>query len=1673
MPWTLVLSLVLWDTCTAAIRFIPGEYLSCLPRAISVSEERQNFEHSLASAESSCTWSCFPCSTRPEATSMTTCTSMNFSKGGSKAIHSKSFMQPSLPSTHLTFGLPEHGVLKPTLHWLMSFGNPRPSDDSAAVHPPWIPSTSRAPSQKAHLDPKSAPGRICLGKHLRARRLKPQARRRPRYRRSCKPKLPWRRQVYHWTNAKMADRCGWMTLCAHWLAIHHRALLLQVVVPLMQHAATRCAFTQALRGSSTKILPTPLHSTWRGSPGPHVTGLDQPHTPPALSYGPPRFRPLRVDCTSCLHVPTTRLGFPSHSLLPRSLCFATMDPLRDPLHDSVLEETVADSGPTIASTAMEAAHSATSDGAAADAGEEMDSDAGSALSTLTAALAEADRSPSADRGPGPHGPPPPVHPLARQVLPGLIPSGPPAVPAGFLGYVHRHRRAASTPAGSSSSARGPPAAPPMPGEPDDPHWQRVLAVNVLNTLQHTGPAFVHAPTLATVKSWSSLRIILEEATEMDEICCQRVDPQDLNNPLHMGDHSGDGMAGDDGQEEAEEEPLDAAEDGEEEEEASSQDEDPSNDPDGPDHDGSTGPAATSTGLEAPGLALMGPDSEDPLHMIHSITTATASENPLSTRPGDWVYEANDVSFNLSAAHRCLEATRRTVAALRDGNRHRSGSGGEAPRSSSRSRSPQRDSDMADRRGVTQNTLQHVLLALPSQIPLTSQSGETLDPHPLKPGSSTRDLHSHSALPMRKNLWPSAASALPASGATESPAAYQPLQSMIIWMHRYSRIASQAQPGPMTSQARSFCLQAVDRLHLLAHRLSWCLHWCLETLEAALMALWSTVVPASKPRSPTAGASQISASPSNTTCSRPGPNSRGSPVCRMQQLIILICLHPACAGSRAEARVAAHATEAAGGTMLSSTDLPASMPKLGGFPTTTRPPPTAPVRRCAKRAFRRACHRAVLFGRTKYKGRDLLASEIPQDQRRPCPVSRDPHKPSQSRPSTGIQVMTWNAGGLGGGVYDELLTHLSASTIDVAVIQESRWTECMEYTSGPWTCVHSGCKTRRHAGLLVLMHSRLVAPSQVRFEHLLKGRLLHVRVPLQSADRRHLHIIAIYQKTHDPSDKSAPQQRQQVWNSLHQCLNRLPARDSIVLLGDFNTPLRAFPPHVGSFVGSPLSHPPDDIPDLEVLMQSHKLTALNSWYKPQDGVHTFSFGKAKTQIDYIMVRQTEASTQARRVFAHHHFKVGAARQGGAFHIPLQTTLSLSRPYWVHSGQRPRESIDQEALLQAIDHPHMADNLHKLAAIRHTVIRHMAQHDDLAGVQTLHTALFDACCRVFPSQKTVARTPPWQTSSVQEGIKSMWAKWRAFKQVRKQGLRGWFQAWRAWKAFDKHYREHQRRCKQARRNVLLDAMQEAEQHAATNNTRGIHQIIKRLAPKQARRRMQLRGPEGQMLPPAEELALLEHHFSSRFQATNAQDCAMASKQWSCREPIEIHAATLCAHILQVPRRKAVPAGHPPSATWRICADLLSPWLCNTLRNTWHSAVIEVPQVWANVDLALVPKPEKSGREPKDYRPIGLACPLGKKKLGAIIQPYVTNIIRQVQVFPQFAYQQGRSQLAALRRVFQHCASAREGLQLHTRNLHLRFAGHKPTPLFGALMVAVDLTQAAETSPLPRAMQARGAR
>ena len=48
-------------------------------------------------------------------------------------------------------------------------------------------------------------------------------------------------------------------------------------------------------------------------------------------------------------------------------------------------------------------------------------------------------------------------------------------------------------------------------------------------------AYVSAPALHTIRTWSGIRITLAPATPYDTLRLHRIDPQDLDNPLHTGD----------------------------------------------------------------------------------------------------------------------------------------------------------------------------------------------------------------------------------------------------------------------------------------------------------------------------------------------------------------------------------------------------------------------------------------------------------------------------------------------------------------------------------------------------------------------------------------------------------------------------------------------------------------------------------------------------------------------------------------------------------------------------------------------------------------------------------------------------------------------------------------------------------------------------------------------------------------------------------------------------------------------------------------------------------------------------------------------------------------------------------------------------------------------------------
>ena len=300
------LSLALWSFWGMhmdAIRFTTGTFQTYPPHAVAVSNEQSMCATCFLCEESLCIWCCCPCSTRRVGTGRIMNTSMLFSNAGSRAILNKFFVPLQPRSTRPISNPSKTGVQQPTLHWPMSFGSLQQFGESVAVHLPWTHSTSRAPSKGPNPDLRTAPGRVCLGKHLRARRLRPQARRHTRYRRPRKKTPTWKQQVLARISILSARWSEWLATCAHQPTVRHRALMLQVVVSLLRYPVSRHASAQEARDSANQCVNTsmpsflfrPLGSAFT-SP---VFAWIRPHTPFSIGFfglGP---KPLTapVACT--------------------------------------------------------------------------------------------------------------------------------------------------------------------------------------------------------------------------------------------------------------------------------------------------------------------------------------------------------------------------------------------------------------------------------------------------------------------------------------------------------------------------------------------------------------------------------------------------------------------------------------------------------------------------------------------------------------------------------------------------------------------------------------------------------------------------------------------------------------------------------------------------------------------------------------------------------------------------------------------------------------------------------------------------------------------------------------------------------------------------------------------------------------------------------------------------------------------------------------------------------------------------------------------------------------------------------------------------------------------------------------------------------------------------------
>ena len=334
---------------------------------------------------------------------------------------------------------------------------------------------------------------------------------------------------------------------------------------------------------------------------------------------------------------------------------------------------------------------------------------------------------------------------------------------------------------------------------------------------------------------------------------------------------------------------------------------------------------------------------------------------------------------------------------------------------------------------------------------------------------------------------------------------------------------------------------------------------------------------------------------------------------------------------------------------------------------------------AKRSYRQARRRAHIYGETTYKGQRHTAATlqalhgVPAEPRQAVcyPV------PQGQR----LSVLTYNAGGLTAGSWQELQAWLSTQSFQVVVVQETHWTTESMFEVAGWHCINTACtSTDRYAGEMVMISHRLAGPEMIRHAALVEGRVLQVKITAAEGTNAAIDIVAVYQHVWRSglSVEENHKCRGLVWDSIDDILHQLPQRNTVVLLGDLNTR----PPQssgVGQAIPRHTGKREPDQPRLANLISRHSLTALNTWSWRMP--HTHQHLDAKTLIDYVFVRAHLADRTARRSRPLHDAPL--AEWKTSKHLPVEASLRLMQ-YWHHRRETHRQRFDAQALQHAVRH-----------------------------------------------------------------------------------------------------------------------------------------------------------------------------------------------------------------------------------------------------------------------------------------------------------------------------------------------------------------------------------------------------
>ena len=420
-----------------------------------------------------------------------------------------------------------------------------------------------------------------------------------------------------------------------------------------------------------------------------------------------------------------------------------------------------------------------------------------------------------------------------------------------------------------------------------------------------------------------------------------------------------------------------------------------------------------------------------------------------------------------------------------------------------------------------------------------------------------------------------------------------------------------------------------------------------------------------------------------------------------------------------------------------------------------------------------------------------------------------------------------------GSFDGLLAWLSFQAIDVVFVQESHWKHTSEWITTQYYCIHSSSGSAHQAGLLTLIAKRLCSLDHLSWKEIIPGRLVHIRLHGRP------HCIDLLHGYQYVMTANVGNSRSAFWDLLQETLQLLPSRNILIAAGDFNTTIPRGSTAVGLCNFLPHDHKRvtgrqhSDWQRFANILTTFNLIALNTWHEA-DGP-TFSSDQGQSRIDYICVKSQHADKIAREV--HHLSQMPLIPLSGSRHMPLLTSI-IRKWYPCSLPSRDGWSVLQRRAIHQCWQRNDAAWTSTLSAVNEC-FDHVKSNPP-ATLHHFHTTLKNSLHKpdVPPPQTIIPSSSP---------LKIFWFHTHALQHIHSITTRSIFQVWRHVLCRRKARKAMQQHSKSTRKAKIKEVLQHARAAADSKDQYELFHHIRKISPKTAYRRIQLRDANGEPLDP----------------------------------------------------------------------------------------------------------------------------------------------------------------------------------------------------------------------------------